>query len=187
MVFGLVTCVAGVQFDEQQQLQNGDNYYNNYYNAPAAAEESSRTHHKHKLQKKLKKRLLLQCLLEHRRRRRDTDAASGRFLLPVVLQNTNVNVGGQSGYSGEPNYGSFVGGGGGGGCMQMLNNHGPLHGSLGSLQGLLGSTQGLLGSTQDQDSPPEGTSGSRNGMYSDWNRYARQFHRSFVRPLVRLF
>lgn len=171
----MVVCVFGIQFDEQQQqLQTSENDYSNYYDESAV--ETSRTHHKHKLKKKLKKRLLLQCLLEHRRRRRDTDG-SGRFLLPVVLQSTNVNVGnGQSGYGGEPQYGSV----GGGGCTQMLNNHGPLHGSLGSLQG-------LLGSTQNQDSSADDTSGSRNGMYYDWNRYARQFHRSFVRPLVRLF
>lgn len=149
---------------------------------PATDEESSRTHHgKHKL-KKLKKRLLLQCLLGHgRRRRRDTDAASGRFLLPVVLQSTNVNVQGYGGGSGTGGgYGDAQHQYGGSGCMEMmLNDHGPLLGSLGSGLG------GLLGSPSED----AGTGGgSRSGLYAaDWNRYARQFHRNYVRPLYRLF
>lgn len=156
----------------------GDNY-GYVYDARAFAEAdeaataavdlspSSRTHHgKHKA-KKLKKKLLLHCLLGgHGRRRRD--AGTGRFILPIAVQSTNVNVGsgglgGGGGAYGDPLYGG--GGGGGGGCMNMLNNHGPL---------------GLLGS-------PTGDSDSRSSVYKDWNRYARQFHRNFVRPLYRLF
>lgn len=193
--FGLAACAA-VEFEQRpqrRQLQlaaGGDDPDSvHYYGRPAVAvqqqpaaadEESSRTHHgKHKL-KKLKKRLLLQCLLGHgRRRRRDTDAASGRFLLPIVLQSTNVNV--HSGGSGGGAYGDPQHQyGGSSGCMEMMSNdHGPLLGSLGSGLG------GLLGSPAED----AGTGGgSRGSLYSaDWNRYARQFHRNYVRPLYRLF
>lgn len=186
-VFGLAAFATAVEFEQQrlpyQQVQAG-NYDDYYYGRPTvyAAEtddsEESRTHHKNKLNKKLKKRLLLQCLLQqhgHGRRRRDTAAASGRFLLPVVLQSTNVNVG--SGGGGGGGYGNGGGGGyghGGGGCMQMLNNHGPL-GSIGSL---LGSPAPVSEETGE---------GSRYLMYADWNRYARQFRRNIVRPLYQLF
>ncbi|XP_050429313.1 uncharacterized protein LOC126838708 [Adelges cooleyi] len=140
------------------------------------ASPESRTH-KHKL-KKLKKRLLLHCLLSHHRRRRDT-AATGRFLLPlpIVLQSTNVNVN-DGVTNGEGNYGNgeYHQGAGNGGydpeCMQMLNNHGPL------LTGAISSAGSIAGL---------GDSGSRNGYAADWDRYARQFHRTFVRPLYRLF
>lgn len=180
-MIGLAACVTAIEFEQQQpyqQIQTGN--YDYYYGQQAVSEaatdeEESRTHHKHKKLKKLKKRLLLQCLLQHhghRRRRRDT--ASGRFLLPVVLQSTNVNVGSGGGY-GEHQYGN----GGSGGCMQMLNNHGPL-GSLGSIgSGLLGSPAPVNEDTGDS---------IRNGMYAaDWNRYARQFRRNVVRPLYQLF
>lgn len=177
-VLGLVACCASFEFEPRQQLQAADGQYVGYYDgrlSPAADEGSSRIHHgKHKLQKKLKKRLLLQCLLGHGRRRRDTDAASGRFLLPVVLQSTNVNVG--SGGGGGGSYGDqqqhpY----GGGGCMHMFNDHG-----LGGLIGSLGSPT--------NDASAGGGDGARSGPYgTDWNRYARQFHRSYIRPLYRLF
>jgi hypothetical protein len=188
----IVGRVTGVEFDQRQPSSYSDEY--SYYGehsvaAPESDEVSSRTHLAKllKLKKlKLKKRLLLQCLLGHSRRRRDTSEASGRFFLPVVLQSTNVNVG--------------SGGGGGGyqqqqsqhsGCMQMFgddNNHGPLgsppsFGSLGSL-GSLGSALGSLGPAPVSEETDEG--GNRN-YAANWNRYARQFRRNFVRPLYRLF
>lgn len=187
-VFGLVACAA-IEFEQQPrasyQVQETNYDYNNY-GEPATAVEavpvsvgdaSSRTHHgKHKLKKKLKKRLL-HCLLQQhhgRRRRRD---ATGRFFIPLVSQNTNVNVGGGSGSDGyggqhQQHYG-------GGGCMQMFNDHGP---SLGSLGGALGSLGGAFGS------PAAEEDGNRAGTYAaDWNRYARQFRRNIVRPLYQLF
>jgi len=177
---------AAIKFEQQQLHQQLNAEDHNYFygrsaiSEPLAVEEnSSRTHHgKHKL-KKLKKRLLLQCLLGHgQRRRRDTTAASARFLLPVVLQSTNVNIGssgsGGSGTYSDPLYQY----GDSSGCMQMLNDHGP---SLGSLGSGLGS---LLGSPME-DVITGG--GSRNGLYADWNRYARQFHRNYIRPVYRLF
>lgn len=185
-IFGLAVCGA-VEFEQHQQLRTGGygNFpdgYNYYYDGPVArtAEESARIHHgKHKKLKKLKKRLLLQCLLGHGRRRRDATAASGRFLFPVVLQSTNVNVGYGGGGDPQHQYSDTGGGGGGGGCMEMFNDHGPSLGSLGSgLGGLLGSPAEDAGSG----------GGSRGGLYpADWNRYARQFHRNYVRPLYRLF
>lgn len=193
----IVGHVAAVEFDDQRQLSPyGDDY--SYYGGPGVAapereEESARTHHaKHKLKKlKLKKRLLLQCLLGHGRRRRDTSEASGRFFLPVVLQSTNVNVGsGGGGYGGHQQQQSHHSG-----CMQMFgddNNHGPLSsppllgslGSLGSPLGSLGSALGSLGPAPVTEEPEEG--GNRN-YAANWNRYARQFRRNFVRPLYRLF
>lgn len=188
----IVDHVSAVEFDQRQPSTYGDDHY--YYDGPtsvAAApvneEESPRTHHgKHKF-KKLKKRLLLQCLLGHGRRRRDTSAASGRFLLPVVLQSTNVNVGagGQQHQQQQQLHN-------GGGCMQMFgdDSHGPLGSppSLGSLGSALGSLSPFGPSVTEN--PAEDESGNRGGLsyYSaDWNRYARQFRRNFVRPLYRLF
>ncbi|XP_025415017.1 uncharacterized protein LOC112686798 [Sipha flava] len=171
----LVCYANGVEFEQQRQLQadHGYDYYSEGPLSSAAIEQLSRTHHGKLKMKKLKKRLLLQCLLGHgQRRRRDTEAASGRFLLPVVLQSTNVNVGptGSGGHFGDPQqHGSY-----GGGCMEMLNDHGPL--------GVLGSLGSFGSSTADATGE-----GSRNGLYTDWNRYGRQFHRNFVRPLYRLF
>lgn len=137
-----------------------------------------RFHKKNKL-KKLKKRLLLNCLLQtgHRRRR---DTASGRFFLPVVLQSTNVNVndGVSGGYGGADSGQDLYQGGGGSSvdpdCMHLINNHGPL------LTGAISSAGSLAGI---------GDGGSRHGyvMHSNWDRYARQFHRNYVRPLYRLF
>ncbi|XP_026822344.1 uncharacterized protein LOC113560579 isoform X1 [Rhopalosiphum maidis] len=192
----MVIVVSTVEFDQRQPSLYGDEYYN-YGGHTAAAvdseneEESQRTHHvKHKL-KKLKKRLLLQCLLGHSRQRRDTSAASGRFLLPIVLQSTNVNVGSDGQQHQQQTHH-------GGGCMQMFgdDSHGPLQGSLpslgslGSPLGSLGSALGSLGSFGPSvtENPEEDESGNRNGLYSpNWNRYARQFRRNFVRPLYRLF
>ncbi|VVC36784.1 Hypothetical protein CINCED_3A007475 [Cinara cedri] len=175
-ICGLAAFVAAIEFEQQLQLQAPQSYY--YDGRSQPAEESTRTHHgSHKL-KKMKKRLLLQCLLslgQQRRRRRDTDAATGRFLIPFAVQNTNVNVGGGGGggvggYD-DPQFGNY----GGGGCMQMLNGHKPLLGQLGS-------PLGSLVSSVEESGP-----GNRNGQYTDWNRYARQFNRNFVRPLYRLF
>lgn len=187
------------QYHNQQQLYAGSNGYYSYADGSSSAagvadgedyddaQPSSRIHHgkhKHKLQKKLKKRLLLQCLLEHRRRRRDTGGASGRLLLPVVLQSTNVNVapgGGSYGGGG----GSYGGGGGGSyggmsGCMHLGNGHGPL--------GSLGPSLGSLGSFGSQGAPVEEmTDEGTRRLSADWNRYARRFHRNFVRPLYQLF
>lgn len=184
-MFGFVACAA-VSFEQQPRASyevQETNYDYGSYEVPSTADEavpvenpSSRTHHgKHKLKKKLKKQLL-HCLLQqhHGRRRRD---ATGRFFIPLVLQNTNVNVGdsGSNGYGGQ--YQQY--GGGGGGCMQMLNGHGPL---LGSLGGTLGSLGGAFGSPNTEDG------GNRAGTYAaDWNRYARQYRRNVVRPLYRLF
>lgn len=195
----IVDHVSAVEFDQRQPSAYGDDHY--YYDGPAAVaaaplneEESSRTHHgKHKF-KKLKKRLLLQCLLGHGRRRRDTSAASGRFLLPVVLQSTNVNVGagGQQHQQQQQLHN-------GGGCMQMFgdDSHGPLGSppSLATLGSPLSSLGSALGSLSPfgpsvTENPAEDEGGNRGGLsyYSaDWNRYARQFRRNFVRPLYRLF
>lgn len=183
-----VVCNAdAVEFDQQRQLQADHDYgyYSDGQSSSGAMDQFSRTHHGKLKLKKMKKRLLLQCLLGHgQRRRRDTEAASGRFLLPIVLQSTNVNVGSGGGGYGDPQqqHGSY---GNGGGCMQMFNDHGPL-GSLGTLGSSLGSSLGSLspfGSSMDNVMGE----GSRNGLYADWNRYGRQFHRNFVRPLYRLF
>lgn len=164
-MFGLVVCAAAIEFErQQQQLRASPDY--NYYDGrtQSADDESGRTHHgSHKL-KKMKKRLLLQCL----RQQMDTGAVTGRFLIPFAVQNTNVNVGGY----GDPQYGSY----GGGGCMQITNDHKPL------LEQLLAT---LVPSTGD--SGDGGGVGSRYGLYADWNRYARQFDRNFIRPLYRLF
>eukprot|EP00102_Acyrthosiphon_pisum_P014124 XP_008183993.1 PREDICTED: uncharacterized protein LOC100166130 [Acyrthosiphon pisum] len=205
--FWLATCamiivgrVTGVEFDQRQPLSYGDDY--SYYGehshsvaVPENEEVSARTHHAklHKLKKlKLKKRLLLQCLLGHGRRRRDTSDASGRFFLPVVLQSTNVNVGsgGGGGYGGHQQQQSHHSG-----CMQMFgddNNHGPLGsppslGSLGSPLGSLGSALGSLGSLGPAPVSEETEEGGNRNYAADWNRYARQFRRNFVRPLYRLF
>lgn len=103
----------------------------------------------------------------------DAGASNGRFLIPLAVQNTNVNVGGY----GDPQYGNYGGGGGGNDCMQITNGHKkPL------LEQLLGSLVPSAG-----DSGGDSGVGSRNGLYADWNRYARQFDRNFVRPLYRLF
>ncbi|XP_015379077.1 PREDICTED: uncharacterized protein LOC107173169 isoform X2 [Diuraphis noxia] len=175
-----------VEFDDQRQPSlygNDYSYYGAGYSvaAPEREEELARTHHvKHKL-KKLKKKLLVQCLLGHGRRRRDTSEASGRFFLPVVLQSTNVNVGSGGGGGGHQQQQSHHSG-----CMQMFgddNSHGPL-GSLGSPLGSLGSALGSLGPAPVTEESEDG--GNRN-YAANWNRYARQFRRNFVRPLYRLF
>jgi len=195
----IVGRVTGVEFDQRQPLSYGDGY--SYYGehgvqaAPESEEVSARTHHAklHKLKKlKLKKRLLLQCLLGHGRRRRDASDASGRFFLPVVLQSTNVNVGsgGGGGYGGHQQQQSHHSG-----CMQMFsddNSHGPLGSlpsldSLGSPLGSLGSALGSLGSLGPAPVTEEQEDGGNRNYAADWNRYARQFRRNFVRPLYRLF
>lgn len=196
----IVGRVTGVEFDQRQLSSYGDDY--SYYGehsvaAPESEEVSARTHHAklHKLKKlKLKKRLLLQCLLGNGRRRRDTSEASGRFFLPVVLQSTNVNVGsGGGGYQQLQQQQSHHSG-----CMQMFgddNNHGPLGsppslgslGSLGSPLGSLGSALGSLGSLGPAPVSEETEEGGNRNYAADWNRYARQFRRNFVRPLYRLF
>ncbi|XP_050534286.1 uncharacterized protein LOC126901672 [Daktulosphaira vitifoliae] len=134
-----------------------------------------RIHKKNKI-KKLKKRLLLNCLLQSGRRRRRDTAPTGRFLLPIVLQSTNVNVN-DGGYTGSDSGHDYQGGGGSSvdhDCMHLINNHGPL------LSGAVSSAGSIAGI---------GDSGSRHsyGMHTNWDRYARQFHRNFVRPLYRLF
>jgi len=203
-----VSRVAAVQFDQRQPSPYSDDYYDQYGGGPTAAaaaaasaasdEESPRTHHLHKklkLKKLLKKKLLLQCLLGHGRRRRDASEASGRFLFPVVLQSTNVNVGSGGGHGGQQQQSQH-----GGGCMQMFgdDNHGPLGsppslpslGSLGSPLGSLGSALGSFGPAAVTEEQSEDEGGNRNGqsfLAADWNRYARQFRRNFVRPLYRLF
>lgn len=167
-VFGLVAIMAAnkserQQQQQQQQLQTLPGYY--YDGRSQSVIESTRTHHGgHKL-KKMKKQKLLQCLLalgHERRRRRDTTASgTGRFFIPFVVQNTNVNVGDGGGggtYSDPPQYESYESG-----CMQFF-----------------------LGSTGGSSTENSGTD-SRNGLYTDWYRYARQFNRNFVRPLYRLF
>lgn len=192
----MVTCtivivghVTGVEFDQRLPSSYSDGY--SYYGehgvaAPEIEEVSARTHHAklHKLKKlKLKKRLLLQCLLGHGRRRRDTSEASGRFFLPVVLQSTNVNVGSGGGGHGSQQQQSHHNG-----CMQMFgddNSHGPLD-SLPSL-GSLGSALGSLGSLGPAPVTEEQEDGGNRNYAADWNRYARQFRRNFVRPLYRLF
>lgn len=199
----IVDRVTGVEFDQRQPSSYGDgySYYGDGYSyygeqgvaAPEIEEVSARTHHAklHKLKKlKLKKRLLLQCLLGHGRRRRDTSEASGRFFLPVVLQSTNVNVG-----SGGGGYGSQQQQSHHNGCMQMFgddNSHGslgslPSLGSLGSPLGSLGSALGSLGSLGPAPVTEEQVDGGNRNYAADWNRYARQFRRNFVRPLYRLF